>query len=79
MPTYEYECTKCGKQWERFQSIKAEPERDCPKCGRATARRKVGMGFAILSGGRSGDGRDPGASAPEAAPKALHVFDAIAT
>lgn len=58
MPTYEYECTKCGKQWERFQSIKAEPERTCPKCGRATARRKVGMGFAILSGGRSGDAGD---------------------
>lgn len=60
MPTYEYECTKCGKQWERFQSIKAEPERDCPKCGRATARRKVGIGFAILSGGRSGDAGESG-------------------
>ena len=60
MPTYEYECTKCGKQWERFQSIKAEPERECPKCGRNTARRKVGIGFAILSGGRSGDGGDGG-------------------
>lgn len=55
MPTYEYECARCGKQWERFQSIKAEPEKDCPRCGRATARRKVGIGFAILSGGRSGD------------------------
>lgn len=60
MPTYEYECTKCGKQWERFQSIKAEPEKDCPKCGRAAARRKVGIGFAILSGGRSGDAGESG-------------------
>ncbi|MFM7798176.1 MAG: FmdB family zinc ribbon protein [Planctomycetota bacterium] len=62
MPTYEYECTKCGKQWERLQSIKAEPERECPKCGRATARRKVGIGFAILSGGRSGDAGETGAA-----------------
>lgn len=67
MPTYEYECTKCGKQWELFQSIKAEPERTCPKCGRATARRKIGMGAAILSGGRGGSddaggSRDTGAS-----------------
>jgi putative FmdB family regulatory protein len=67
MPTYEYECTKCGKQWELFQSIKAEPERTCPKCGRATARRKIGMGAAILSGGRgggddAGGSRDAGAS-----------------
>jgi len=61
MPTYEYECTKCGKQWELFQSIKAEPERTCPKCGRATARRKIGMGAAILSGGRGG-GDDAGGS-----------------
>ena len=67
MPTYEYECTKCGKQWELFQSIKAEPERTCPKCGRATARRKIGIGAAILSGVRgggddSGGSRDAGAS-----------------
>lgn len=67
MPTYEYECTKCGKQWELFQSIKAEPERTCPKCGRATARRKIGIGAAILSGGRGGSddaggSRDAGAS-----------------
>jgi len=69
MPTYEYECTKCAKRWERFQSIKAEPERDCPRCGRATARRKVGIGFAILTGGRRGDDGPPaGASEGAAGP-----------
>lgn len=67
MPTYEYECTKCGKQWERFQSIKAEPERDCPRCGRATARRKVGIGFAILTGGRRGDDGPPAGASDGAA------------
>lgn len=67
MPTYEYECTKCGKQWERFQSIKAEPERDCPRCGRATARRKVGIGFAIPTGGRRGDDGPPAGASDGAA------------
>jgi putative FmdB family regulatory protein len=67
MPTYEYECTKCGKRWERFQSIKAEPERDCPRCGRATARRKVGIGFAILTGGRRGDDGPPAGASDGAA------------
>jgi putative FmdB family regulatory protein len=67
MPTYEYECTKCGKQWERFQSIKADPEKECPKCGRATARRKVGIGFAILTGGRRGDDGPAGGASDGAA------------
>ena len=62
MPTYEYVCTKCGKEWELFQSILAKPEKACPKCGRMTARRKIGMGAAILSGGR-GAGGDEGAGA----------------
>ncbi len=55
MPTYEYECTKCGHGWELFQSIKAEPERSCPKCRKRTAMRKIGIGAGILTGGRGGD------------------------
>lgn len=53
MPTYEYECDACHHAWERFQSIKAEPERVCPKCGKRKARRKIGVGAGILIGGRS--------------------------
>ena len=63
MPTYEYVCTKCGREWELFQSILAAPEKSCPKCGRATAKRKIGMGAAILSGGRSSGGDDGAAAA----------------
>lgn len=62
MPTYEYECSSCRHAWDLFQSIKADPERKCPKCGRMTARRKIGIGAAILSGGRSAE--------PQAAPAA---------
>ena len=31
MPTYEYECQKCGHRFEEFQSITAEPLKSCRK------------------------------------------------
>ena len=31
MPTYEYACEKCGKNFEAFQSMRDEPFRECPK------------------------------------------------
>ena len=63
MPTYEYECSKCGHGWELFQSIKAPHETHCPKCKRATAVRKIGMGAAILTGGRSAEPAEAATSA----------------
>ncbi len=33
MPTYEYECTKCGEQFEYLQSIKDAPKEVCERCG----------------------------------------------
>lgn len=38
MPTYEYKCRKCDHQFERFQSITAEPVKTCPKCKGKVAR-----------------------------------------
>jgi putative FmdB family regulatory protein len=65
MPTYEYECTnpKCRHRWDLFQSIKAYPERECPKCGKRTATRLIGIGAAILSGGRTAEPAEPAAPA----------------
>jgi len=62
MPTYDYECSKCGHGWELFQSIKAPHETHCPKCKRATAVRKIGMGAAILTGGRASEPAEASAS-----------------
>src|SRR5712692_11815345 len=31
MPTYEYSCEKCGKNFEAYQSMRDEPFRECPK------------------------------------------------
>ncbi len=47
MPTYEYECTKCGHQFEKFQSMKDEPLKRCPKC-RCKVKRLLGTGAGII-------------------------------
>jgi len=48
MPTYDYECRSCGHKYELFQSIKAEPEKKCPSCGKNTAKRLIGAGGTII-------------------------------
>jgi putative FmdB family regulatory protein len=48
MPTYDYRCSKCDHEWELFQSIKAEPVKKCPKCGKQGAKRVIGPGAAIV-------------------------------
>src|SRR5512136_2115947 len=47
MPTYEYECTKCGHTFEAFQSITAAPLSSCPQC-RGKVRRLIGGGMGII-------------------------------
>ena len=47
MPTYEYECRKCGCRFERFQSITAEPLKRCPKC-RGKVKRLISAGAGII-------------------------------
>ena len=48
MPTYDYICDDCGHEFEAFESIKADPQKDCPKCARPRLRRKIGAGAAVL-------------------------------
>jgi putative FmdB family regulatory protein len=49
MPTYEYECPKCGNVFDEFQSISAPPVASCPKegCG-AEAKRRFSPGGGFL-------------------------------
>ena len=49
MPTYEYECQKCGYRFEQFQSITAEPLQTCPRegCG-GRLKRLIGGGSGFL-------------------------------
>lgn len=32
MPTYQYECTSCGHQFEQIQSFSDDPIKHCPDC-----------------------------------------------
>jgi len=47
MPTYDYECEKCGHRFEVFQSISDPPKKRCPKC-KGKVRRLLGTGAGIL-------------------------------
>ena len=51
--TYEYECSECKHIWEAEQSIKDEPLKTCPKCGKDSAKRLIAGngGFILESGG----------------------------
>lgn len=47
MPTYEYECKKCKRTFDVFQSITAKPLQKCPTC-EGSIRRLVGRGAGII-------------------------------
>jgi len=47
MPTYEYQCQKCGLKFERFQNIKEEPIRKCPECS-GSVKKLIGAGAGII-------------------------------
>lgn len=47
MPTYEYECQKCGHRFDEFQSMKDAPLSKCPKC-KGKLKRLIGAGAGFL-------------------------------
>jgi putative FmdB family regulatory protein len=55
MPTYEYVCSKCGHEFEKFQPIADKPLAKCPedlcgqkRWGRGTVKRKIGGGAGLI-------------------------------
>jgi len=47
MPTYEYECRKCGHLFEKFQSMTDERLKTCPEC-KGRVKRLIGTGAGII-------------------------------
>jgi putative FmdB family regulatory protein len=55
MPTYEYHCEKCKKDFELYQSMKDDPLTTCPKTqcrqktwGKGKVRRLLGTGAGLI-------------------------------
>ena len=55
MPTYEYACQKCGKNFDAFQSMRDEAFKVCPKelCqlpkwGKGKVKRLLGTGAGLI-------------------------------
>ena len=47
MPTYEYQCEICGREFEKVQKISDDPVLECPNCG-GEARRLISGGAGLL-------------------------------
>lgn len=47
MPTYDYECDKCGNKFEKFQKMTDELLKTCPKC-KGKVHRLIGGGAGII-------------------------------
>ncbi|MEA3305766.1 MAG: FmdB family zinc ribbon protein [Candidatus Omnitrophota bacterium] len=64
MPTYEYECVKCGNRFECFQSMKDEPLAMCRVCS-SPLKRLIGSGAGIIFKGSGFYATDYKAKKPE--------------
>lgn len=52
MPIYEYRCASCGFEEEYIQKVSATPLTNCPKCGKATFKKKLtAAGFQLKGSG----------------------------
>lgn len=51
MPTYTYRCTKCGEEYEVFQSMSDPPLKRCKKCRGALRRTFHPVGIVLKGSG----------------------------
>jgi putative FmdB family regulatory protein len=83
MPTYDYQCEKCGHRFEAFQSMNDAKLQDCPQEGcDGKVKRLLGTGAGLLFKGagfyqtdyrsssyQAGAKADSGSAAPVAKPE----------
>ena len=71
MPTYVYECNKCGDEFELYQSFSEEPLKKHPGCGGKVAKVFQPVGIVLKGSGfykndsRSGAKRSNGSGKSE--------------
>jgi putative FmdB family regulatory protein len=76
MPIYGYRCGQCGHELEVFQSMSADPLRECPVCGGALGKLLYPVGIQFKGSGfyttdyRNGGGTPSKAERSEKADKA---------
>jgi putative FmdB family regulatory protein len=72
MPIYEYGCKHCGHTFEVSQSMKDDPLRICPQCGKEI-RRLINSGMGLIFKGSgfyvTDNSKTGGKSNPKADPK----------
>lgn len=47
MPTYDYKCLNCDYEFELFQKITDETQKECPKC-KGKVKRLIGAGLGPI-------------------------------
>ena len=68
MPTYVYECAKCGDEFELYQSFSEDPLKKHPGCGGKVAKVFQPVGIVLKgSGFYKNDSRKRGREATQAA------------
>lgn len=48
MPTYDYQCDKCGHLFEAFQNMSDDPLKECPSCNEESLRRLISGGSGVI-------------------------------
>jgi putative FmdB family regulatory protein len=69
MPIYEYGCKHCGHTFEVSQSMKDDPLRICPQCGKEI-RRLINSGMGLIFKGSGFYVTDNSKTAAKNSPKA---------
>jgi putative FmdB family regulatory protein len=69
MPIYEYGCKHCGHTFEASQSMRDDPLRICPQCGKEI-RRLITSGMGLIFKGSGFYATDNSKTAGKSSPKA---------
>ncbi|MBM4049257.1 MAG: zinc ribbon domain-containing protein [Planctomycetes bacterium] len=77
MPTYEYQCKRCGHRFSEFQRIVDPPIKDCPKCKKKDCVEQIisggsglifkGSGFYITDYARKSSGKSEASAGSDSA------------